>query len=331
MRPTCPICPGDRALAKNGFNAKSGTQRYRCTAKGCTYSLSDSPHTQGRPTKWDKAMTDAERQAEYRLRQEEKKAIENTNSKETPMTYPLASFVAALKGDRVHASMTSDDIVVSEAAGQKTMIDSTQVPKDGDWDLLKIWGVVITGDADELFYNAQLPEGWELRSTGHALWTDLIDNCGRKRAGLFYKAAFYDRRAEFFAIDVRFVVEQNWSAENHSRDVKQFAIKDLARGTVLELGLPVRSAVLKRDPSIVGAVKDGVFYFDPTEGKDTTFTKQVSADQATILTADEFYAGYHSKDVWNHEVVDAMENLASDGLVDNILSFLGGHDQWDFA
>ena len=75
MNPTCPICPGPRALAKNGFNAKSGTQRYRCTTKGCTYSLSDSPHAQGRPTKWGKAMTDAERQAEYRVRQEEKKAI----------------------------------------------------------------------------------------------------------------------------------------------------------------------------------------------------------------------------------------------------------------
>ena len=72
MKPTCPICPGDRPLAKNGCNAKSGTQRYRCTAKGCNYSLSDSPHKQGRPTKWDKAMTDAERQAEYRVRQEEK-------------------------------------------------------------------------------------------------------------------------------------------------------------------------------------------------------------------------------------------------------------------
>ena len=76
MKPTCPNCPDDRALAKNGFNALSETQRYRCTAKGCTYSLSDSLHKQGRPTKWDKAMTNADKQAEYRVRQEEKKSIE---------------------------------------------------------------------------------------------------------------------------------------------------------------------------------------------------------------------------------------------------------------
>ena len=77
MKPTCPHCPGARVLAKNGTNL-SGTQRYRCTAKGCGYSLSDSPHTQGRPTKGGEAMTDAERQADYRARQDEKKTIENT-------------------------------------------------------------------------------------------------------------------------------------------------------------------------------------------------------------------------------------------------------------
>ena len=243
-------------------------------------------------------------------------------------TYPLASFIAAMKGDRTHASMTSDDIESSEAAGQKTMIDSTQVPKDGDWELLKSWGLVILGDADDLFYTARLPDGWEIRSTGHALNTDMIDNWGRKRAALLYKAAFYDRRAEIFVIKVRFVVEQNWSAD-YSRDVTQFAIKDSARGTVVEMGLPVRYAVLKSDPSIVGAVKDGVFYFEPTGGYLSTFTKQVSADQATVLTSEEFYKGYHSGDTWNHEVMDTMENLASDGLEDSLVRFLAGRDQWD--
>jgi len=80
MRPTCPICPGDRALAKNGFN-KSGTPRYRCTAKGCTYSETDGPRLPGRPLKDIKAMSNADRQAEYRVRQALKKSIENTGEK----------------------------------------------------------------------------------------------------------------------------------------------------------------------------------------------------------------------------------------------------------
>ena len=243
------------------------------------------------------------------------------------MTYPLASFIAALNGDRVHASMTSDDIEASESAGQKMMIDSTQIPKDGDWEILKSWGVSILGDADDLFYNAQLPGGWELRSNGHALNTDLIDDRGRKRAALFYKAAHYDRRAEFFAIKDRFVVAQNWSAD-YSRNITQFAIKDIARSSIVELGSPVQYAFLNEDPSIVGAVKGDVFYFDPTGGYLNKFTRQVSSDRATVLTLDEFYEGYHSRDVWHHEVMDAMENLASDGLAEKLVSSLDGRDQW---
>ena len=243
------------------------------------------------------------------------------------MTYPLASFIAALNGDRVHASMTSDDIEASESAGQKTMIDSTQIPKHGDWEILKSWGIVIIGDADDLFYNAKLPDGWELRSTGHALNTDLIDDRGRKRAALFYKAAYYDRRAEFFAIKDRFVVAQNWSAD-YSRNITQFVIKDVARDTVLELGSPVQYAFLKEDPSIVGAVKGDVFHFDPTGGHLSTFKKRVPADRAIVLTLNEFYDRYHSKETWHHEVMDTMENLASDGLAEKIVSSLAGRDQW---
>ena len=77
---TCPNHP-DRKLAKNGTNTKSGTQRYRCTAKGCNYSLSDSPHAQGRPLKGDEPMSNSERQAEYRVRQDER-PIENVNLEE---------------------------------------------------------------------------------------------------------------------------------------------------------------------------------------------------------------------------------------------------------
>ena len=96
--------------------------------------------------------------------------------------------------------------------------------------------------------------------------------------------------------------------------------------------LPERNSKnVESESAIVGAVKDGVFYFDPTGGHLSTFRKQVPADQATVLTSDEFYKGYHSGDAWNHEVMDTMENLASDGLDENLVRFLAGRDQWDFA
>jgi hypothetical protein len=48
---------------------------------------------------------------------------------------------------------------------------------------------------DPLFRRVRLPEGWGFRYTDHSMWTDLVDDNGKKRAGIFYKAAFYDRRA----------------------------------------------------------------------------------------------------------------------------------------
>ncbi len=41
----------------------------------------------------------------------------------------------------------------------------------------------------------ELPAGWKKISTDHAMWSNLVDDKGRKRASIFYKAAFYDRSA----------------------------------------------------------------------------------------------------------------------------------------
>lgn len=48
---------------------------------------------------------------------------------------------------------------------------------------------------DPLFRVATLPPGWSIKPTDHSMWSDLCDDTGRKRAAIFYKAAFYDRRA----------------------------------------------------------------------------------------------------------------------------------------
>ena len=45
-----------------------------------------------------------------------------------------------------------------------------------------------------------LPEGWHIGplpgSEGHAMWTALFDDKRTVRAEIFYKAAFYDQRAD---------------------------------------------------------------------------------------------------------------------------------------
>lgn len=50
-------------------------------------------------------------------------------------------------------------------------------------------------DGDPMFQEVTLPDGWKKVSTGHSMWSDLVDDKGRRRAGIFYKAAFYDRSA----------------------------------------------------------------------------------------------------------------------------------------
>jgi hypothetical protein len=40
-----------------------------------------------------------------------------------------------------------------------------------------------------------LPDGWQKRATDHDMWSELVDADGVVVASMFYKAAFYDRRA----------------------------------------------------------------------------------------------------------------------------------------
>ena len=57
------------------------------------------------------------------------------------------------------------------------------------------FGIEIISEYDDLFYEAKLPEGWEIVShETSSFWSDLC-NRDKKIASLFYKAAFYDRSA----------------------------------------------------------------------------------------------------------------------------------------
>jgi hypothetical protein len=48
---------------------------------------------------------------------------------------------------------------------------------------------------DSLFRPVTLPEGWRREASDHAMWSNIVDPNGRKRVAIFYKAAFYDRKA----------------------------------------------------------------------------------------------------------------------------------------
>ena len=57
-------------------------------------------------------------------------------------------------------------------------------------------GIEIVAEQDDMFYEAVLPEGWQVKSHGDsAYWSDLVAKNGERIGSIFYKAAFYDRRA----------------------------------------------------------------------------------------------------------------------------------------
>jgi len=86
-----------------------------------------------------------------------------------------------------------------EAAGQSELVHSESLPSDcNDKAALEAAGVKFGAPYpdDPLFCPVTLPEGWKKVGADHAMYSYLLDTKGRRRAEIFYKAAFYDRRAD---------------------------------------------------------------------------------------------------------------------------------------
>lgn len=109
--------------------------------------------------------------------------------------------IAVLNGDieNAIAASTPGGIERQEEEGQKATVESEQIPKEISGatreQLTKI-GFKFGAEIDELLVNCELPSGWTRRATEHSLYSELTDDKGRVRAEIFYKAAFYDRRAD---------------------------------------------------------------------------------------------------------------------------------------
>lgn len=100
--------------------------------------------------------------------------------------------------DAMMRGTTDGQIERQEAQGQRDLVASTQLPVEGsdDPDVLALgieFGEQTPGD--DLFREAKLPEGWSKQATEHSMWSNVVDETGKTRASVFYKAAFYDRKA----------------------------------------------------------------------------------------------------------------------------------------
>lgn len=135
----------------------------------------------------------------------------------------------------------SDAIVAQEQREQRRMAESCRVPRgiklySGDpeygktsKEVYEARGIKILGEADDLFFTAELPSGWKIQPTDHAMWSDIVDHLGRKRFSIFYKGAFYDRKADA-GIKARFNCEvQNPNDEEMARTKEYIPMQALDR------------------------------------------------------------------------------------------------------
>lgn len=158
---------------------------------------------------------------------------------------PLAGLITALPGG----------IEASEARGQAQLVRSEVLPKEirpADRAALEAGGVVF-GDpveGDDLFVHAKLPPGWSKVATDHAMWSKLVDDKGRERAGIFYKAAFYDRKAHL-RCTTRYAIDRAYPKDPCDLAQIRAFVKD-SDGTVLfDAGWSTRAPGSFEDPAEV--------------------------------------------------------------------------------
>jgi hypothetical protein len=116
------------------------------------------------------------------------------------MTITPAAVGALARGDLENFLVASQPggIEAQEARGQRDLVETfNRLPhmKEREMDAAVKMGFIIGDRIDEVFVAATPPKGWTLRATEHSMHSDIIDDNGRVRGGLFYKAAFYDRKA----------------------------------------------------------------------------------------------------------------------------------------
>lgn len=140
------------------------------------------------------------------------------------MSMNPAALGALAKGDldNFTVAATPGGIEAQEKAGQQALVASTDMPKELDRAAFEKVGFKFGADVDDIFMKATLPPGWTRAGTDHSMHSDILDEKGRKRVGVFYKAAFYDRRADAYLVP-RYVIQRDYDLPQE--DVA-FTVKD---------------------------------------------------------------------------------------------------------
>jgi hypothetical protein len=151
------------------------------------------------------------------------------------------------------------EIEAMESRGQRQLVESTDLPtkSSGDEEFIALgFTFGAPHPHDPLFRPATLPAGWKKQAKEHAMGSAVVDEHGRERVSIFYKAAFYDRRADMHLVrvfgylrhleyyDEQPVLDDTWATV----ETVTAAARDLIEGERESLKTWTRPDVIARDP-----------------------------------------------------------------------------------
>jgi hypothetical protein len=114
-----------------------------------------------------------------------------------------------LLGESMVTGSPSSFIEGQERSGQAQLVNSDRLPTDHGNDAPWLALGFTFGDPDPddpLFMPATLPAGWKRQASEHAMGSVIVDMLGRERVSVFYKAAFYDRKAHMRLVSLYWYV-----------------------------------------------------------------------------------------------------------------------------
>lgn len=131
--------------------------------------------------------------------------------KHTGMTPAALTALAIGDYGNFAVASTPGGIERQEAQGQADLVRAaSRLPLDCPREHLEALGFRFGEPAEGIFISAVFPAGWTLKATNHSMYSDLLDDKGRVRGGVFYKAAFYDRKARMHGLKTRYRIERPW-------------------------------------------------------------------------------------------------------------------------
>lgn len=139
----------------------------------------------------------------------------------------LAALQAAASGNMENfiAASTPGGIEAQEKRGQLEQAEKQTLPVDlqdpqPQWEALGfVFGKRATGN--EIFREVAFPAGWKKVPTDHSMWSNIVDDQGRKRGAIFYKAAFYDENAHA-RLSARFHVSKDYEIQEPTDTIRIF-------------------------------------------------------------------------------------------------------------